>query len=203
MTANGTVIANIPAGVAHDESGNPNLASTSTDNTGGIQDRFGSFTITVVAGPGGTITPGTGTVPYGATPTYTIAPNTGYRITSVLVDGGLCRSGDKLYFRKRHGEPQHKCCFCHPYIYSRGFCFRWQWDSCSCYPIVNHGSSASITLTPSPVIMFATITDNGKPGCYCQSLCYFKRNGGSHCCSPLSSNTITVTASVFRWPWYG
>jgi hypothetical protein len=33
MTANGTVIASIPAGVAKDIAGNPNIASTSTDNS--------------------------------------------------------------------------------------------------------------------------------------------------------------------------
>jgi hypothetical protein len=33
MTTNGTVIASIPAGAAHDAAGNPNIASTSTDNS--------------------------------------------------------------------------------------------------------------------------------------------------------------------------
>ena len=33
MTANGTVIASLLAGVAHDAANNPSLASTSTDNT--------------------------------------------------------------------------------------------------------------------------------------------------------------------------
>ena len=33
MTGNGTVIASVAAGVAHDAAGNPNTASTSTDNT--------------------------------------------------------------------------------------------------------------------------------------------------------------------------
>jgi Ca2+-binding RTX toxin-like protein len=33
MTGNGTVVADIPAGVANDADGNPNAASTSTDNT--------------------------------------------------------------------------------------------------------------------------------------------------------------------------
>ncbi len=33
MTGNGTVVASIPAGAAHDAAGNPNTASTSTDNT--------------------------------------------------------------------------------------------------------------------------------------------------------------------------
>ena len=33
MTGSGTVIASIAAGVAQDAAGNPNIASTSTDNT--------------------------------------------------------------------------------------------------------------------------------------------------------------------------
>ena len=33
MTGSGTVIASIAAGVAQDGAGNPNIASTSTDNT--------------------------------------------------------------------------------------------------------------------------------------------------------------------------
>ena len=33
MTGDGTVIATMAAGVAHDAAGNPNTASTSTDNT--------------------------------------------------------------------------------------------------------------------------------------------------------------------------
>jgi len=47
-----------------------------------------TFTINAAAGAGGTITPsGTVTVPSGASQTFTITPNTGYRITNVFVDG--------------------------------------------------------------------------------------------------------------------
>jgi hypothetical protein len=45
------------------------------------------YAITATAGPGGTITPGTTTVNCGDSPTFTITPNTGYKITDVLVDG--------------------------------------------------------------------------------------------------------------------
>jgi hypothetical protein len=46
-----------------------------------------TYTITVSAGANGTITPGTGSVTYNATPTYTIAANPGCYIANVLVDG--------------------------------------------------------------------------------------------------------------------
>jgi hypothetical protein len=45
------------------------------------------YTITVTAGANGTITPGTKTVNYGDSPTFTITPNTGYKIVDVKVDG--------------------------------------------------------------------------------------------------------------------
>ena len=47
-----------------------------------------TFTITASAGSGGTISPsGAVTVNYGASQTFTITPNTGYQVASVLVDG--------------------------------------------------------------------------------------------------------------------
>ena len=47
-----------------------------------------TFTITPSAGPNGTITPAVvQTVDYGATPTFTFTPDTGYHVLDVLVDG--------------------------------------------------------------------------------------------------------------------
>ncbi len=57
---------------------NHSIAATFAINT---------FTITVTQGLHGTITPGTGSVDYGASPTYTITPDTGYHIASLTVDG--------------------------------------------------------------------------------------------------------------------
>ena len=53
-------------------------ADTSIEATFAID----TFTLTVTAGFNGQITPGTGSVNYGATPTYTITPNLGYHIVS-------------------------------------------------------------------------------------------------------------------------
>ncbi len=54
-----------------------------------ISATFASFTynVTVTAGSNGTITPGTNSYNYGATPTFVITPATGYGIADVLVDG--------------------------------------------------------------------------------------------------------------------
>ena len=46
-----------------------------------------TYTITVTAGANGGISPGTGFVNYGATPTYTITPHVGYHIASITVNG--------------------------------------------------------------------------------------------------------------------
>jgi uncharacterized repeat protein (TIGR02543 family) len=46
-----------------------------------------TYTITVTQGSNGTISPGTTTVGYGATPKFTITPKSGYRVVAVTVDG--------------------------------------------------------------------------------------------------------------------
>jgi PKD repeat protein len=47
----------------------------------------GPFTINATAGPGGLISPGNVTVPFGSTQAYTITPNSSYRIANVIVNG--------------------------------------------------------------------------------------------------------------------
>ena len=49
--------------------------------------KVAAFEIKVTAAPHGTITPGTTTVYYGGSATFTITPDTGYSIVDVLVDG--------------------------------------------------------------------------------------------------------------------
>ena len=45
------------------------------------------YTITVTQPANGTITPGTTTVTYGATPTFVVTPNTGYSVTAITLNG--------------------------------------------------------------------------------------------------------------------
>ena len=59
-------------------SANGSLTATFAINT---------YTITVIQGANGVISPGTSTVNYGSSQTFTITPNTGYHIASLTVDG--------------------------------------------------------------------------------------------------------------------
>ena len=61
--------------------------SVAADHTISATFAIDTFTVTVTPGLHGAITPGTGSVDYGASPTYTITPDTGYHIASLTVDG--------------------------------------------------------------------------------------------------------------------
>jgi hypothetical protein len=84
----GYVIDNV---VVNGDSKGPIASYTFTNVTtdGTIQATFkvATFEIKVTAAPHGTITPGTTTVNYGGSATFTITPDTGYSIVDVLVDG--------------------------------------------------------------------------------------------------------------------
>ena len=60
----------------------------SADETLTATFAINTYTITVAQTANGVIAPGTGTVNYGATPTYTITPNSGYHIASITANGG-------------------------------------------------------------------------------------------------------------------
>ncbi len=47
----------------------------------------GQFTINATAGPGGLLSPGNVTLPFGSNQVYTIIPNSSYRIANVIVNG--------------------------------------------------------------------------------------------------------------------
>ena len=56
------------------------------------------FTITVEAGPGGSVSPGTTTVVEGEDVSFTISPNEGYVIDRLVVDGTEVHTLDRYSF---------------------------------------------------------------------------------------------------------
>jgi hypothetical protein len=86
------------------------VTSTSNSNISDTSDTSFSIgggltlTITVAAGVNGTITPGTGTVVDGATPTYSITANAGYQIAEVKVDGGSVGALNSYTFAPVHAN---------------------------------------------------------------------------------------------------
>ena len=57
------------------------------DTTVSVSFALNTYTITVNQGANGIIAPGTSTVNYGATPSFTITPNAGYYIVSITANG--------------------------------------------------------------------------------------------------------------------
>lgn len=57
------------------------------DTTVSVSFALNTYTITVNQGANGVIAPGTSTVNYGATPSFTITPNAGYYIASITANG--------------------------------------------------------------------------------------------------------------------
>ena len=69
-----------------------------------------THTITASAGPGGSITPlGAVSVNDGSSQAFTIAPQGGYHIADVLVDGSLRGRRDLLHLQQRHRRPYDQC----------------------------------------------------------------------------------------------
>ncbi len=63
------------------------FVNVQTEHTIAATFAINTYTITVTAGANGGISPGTGFVNYGATPTYTITPHVGCHIASITVNG--------------------------------------------------------------------------------------------------------------------
>jgi hypothetical protein len=71
-----------------DEGAVTSLSLTITEPTSvNVSFTINTYTITVTQTADGQISPGTSPANYGATPTFTITPNTGYHISDVQVDG--------------------------------------------------------------------------------------------------------------------
>ncbi len=63
------------------------FSAVSADSSLTATFAINTYTINVTQTADGVITPGTSTVNYGATPSFSITPNTGYHITNITVDG--------------------------------------------------------------------------------------------------------------------
>jgi hypothetical protein len=84
----GYSVADVVVNGTIDEGAVTSLSLTITgDTTVGVSFAINTFTIAVTQTANGGISPGTSTVNYGATPSFTITPNTGYHIASITANG--------------------------------------------------------------------------------------------------------------------
>ena len=84
----GYSVADVMVNGTIDEGAVASLGLTVTgDTTVDVSFAINTYMITVTQTANGVITPGTSTVNYGATPSFTITPNTGYYIASITANG--------------------------------------------------------------------------------------------------------------------
>lgn len=162
-----------------------------------ISAQLQSFTLTASPGANGSISPaGASTVSYGGNLTYTITPDVGYQVASVLVDGVSVGTPSSYAFTNVTSDHTIAVTFqilTYPINAVAGV-------NGSISPAgvtsVNHGSSQLYTMTPSPGYQIAIVTVDGtaigSPSTYT-----FSNVTASHTItvtfSPLPVYTLTVT----------
>ena len=86
-----------------------------------------TYTITASAGTGGSISPaGTTTVNSGGSKTYTITPNTGYKIAGVTVDGASVGAVSSYTFSNVTANHTISANVCRHHLHDHGHCRHWR-----------------------------------------------------------------------------
>jgi hypothetical protein len=92
--ANGTSVMAVPSSGYHFIGWSDLLSTASRTDATVVADKtvtanfaINTYTVTVTAGLGGAITPASGSVNYGSTPSYSIVPNSGYHVADVTING--------------------------------------------------------------------------------------------------------------------
>ena len=125
-----------------------------------------TYTITVTQGANGVIAPGTTTVNYGATPSFTITPNAGYSIASITADGLAVAvttpSGQTYQFSAVSAEGSLTATFAintYTITVTQGA----NGVIAPGTTTVNYGGSQTFTITPNTGYYIASLTVDGSP----------------------------------------
>ncbi|MCX8481332.1 MAG: fibronectin type III domain-containing protein, partial [Sediminibacterium sp.] len=121
-----------------------------------------TYTITSSAGNGGKIAPqGTSTVHYGSTPSYTITPNTGYIIESIIINGNKVANVNNYIFDSVKADQTIRAVF----KLQTFSITATDGEGGSISPkgviIVNYGSTPRYIITPNTAYVIDSITING------------------------------------------
>jgi hypothetical protein len=160
-----------------------------------------AFTVSVSAGANGQITPGTGLVNYGSTPTYSITPNTGYHIASITVNGGSVAvtspKGQSYQFAPVTSDGSISATFAlDTFTVSVSAGANGQITPGT--GLVNYGSTPTYSITPNTGYHIASITVNGG------SVAVTSPKGQSYQFAPVTSDgsiSATFAIDTFAWPF--
>lgn len=153
------------------------------------------YTVTVDAGAHGTITPGTSTYNYGATPTFTIAPAAGYGIVDVTVDGHSVGAVSSYTFTSLTGNHTIAATFAQ-YEYtiqaSAG-----NGGTITPAGLINavHGGTQNFTITPANGYHIAAIYVDGEAAAVANQYTFASIDANHTIHAMFEANTYTVTVN--------
>lgn len=153
------------------------------------------YTVTVDAGAHGTITPGTSTYNYGATPTFTIAPAAGYGIVDVTVDGHSVGAVSSYTFTSLTGNHTIAATFAQ-YEYtiqaSAG-----NGGTITPSGLINavHGGTQNFTITPATGYHIAAIYVDGQAADVASQYTFANIDANHTIHAMFDQNTYTVTVN--------
>ena len=158
-----------------------------------------TFTITASAGANGSISPSASTtVNYGASQTFTITPNTGYKVASVTVDGTALASPVTSYtFTNVTAAHSISATFAINTFTITASAGANGSISPSASTTVNYGASRTFTITPNTGCTVASVTVDGTALASPVTSYTFSNVTAAHSISAtFAINTITITSSA-------
>lgn len=153
------------------------------------------YAVTVDAGAHGTITPGTSTYNYGATPTYTITPEAGYGIVDVTIDNASVGAVSSYTFTSLTGNHTIAATFAQ-YEYtiqaSAG-----NGGTITPSGLINavHGGTQNFTITPANGYHIAAIYVDGEAAAVANQYTFASIDANHTIHAMFEANTYTVTVN--------
>lgn len=153
------------------------------------------YTVTVDAGAHGTITPGTSTYNYGATPTFTIAPAAGYGIVDVTVDGHSVGAVSSYTFTSLTGNHTIAATFAQYEYTIQASAGNGGTITPSGLINVTHGGTQNFTITPANGYHIAAIYVDGEAAAVANQYTFASIDANHTIHAMFEANTYTVTVN--------
>jgi hypothetical protein len=178
--------------------GSYTFSNVQADHTIAVTSAVSTFNITVTQGANGVISPGNTTVNYGATPSFTITPSTGYSIASITADGGSVAvtspSGQTYQFSAVSAAGSLTATFA---INTFNITVT-QGANGVISPgntTVNYGDNQTFSITPNAGYSLASLTVDGSPVAVASSYTFTNVTGAHTITATFAINTFNITVT--------
>jgi len=172
------------------------LSNVTANHTISASFAINTYTITATAGANGSITPsGTVTVNYGANQTFTFTANTGYQVSSVLVDGVSVGAVNSYTFSNVTENHTISVSFILKFYTITASAGENGGISPSGAVTVNHGESKTFTITPNNGYHVANVLVDGASVGAVTSYTFTNVTANHTISASFAINTYTITAT--------